>query len=218
MTMLTPDAALRRHRQPKRLRSESLIDLYQDAPYKALLSAAIALQSLQDLEAQFGPAPRNLRKPLQPIMLYGAILADIRDFLKFRFHCKGLTGDEPGPSPRMQEGLTTGNIGEALEEPQMDISEWAELSGLSGEEAIQLKQSQSQYPSWPAVSYLVNYVVTALDDLSRRTTINREEFTNSVRRLRDILRAMVRWAYPEALGGHERYDDIDRRIFEDTTT
>jgi len=120
-------------------------------------------------------------------MLYGAILTDIRDFLKLRFRCKGLTGDESAPNSATEEGLKTGDLGEALEELA------TEESGLA------------------ATSYVINYVVSALDNLSRDTTINEEDFNTEIGRLRDILRAMVRWAYPKW------YDQFtDTKLFGET--
>ena len=133
--------------------------------------------------------------PIQPLILYGAILTDMRDCLKFRFRCKGLTGDETAPSSALAEGLSTGDLGAALEELE------TEEAGLA------------------ATSYLVSYVVTAFDDLSRDIAnwpiFSEEDFTTTVRRLRDILRAMVRWAYPEWRGGEEHYDRYIGPLFDE---
>ena len=181
MAMLSPDAGVQR--------GQSLIDLYKDAPYEALLAVAIALHTLPEQGAQHGPAFRNLRKPLEPLMLYGAILTDIRDFLKFRFRCSGLTAAEAAPFTSMQEGLRTGDLRGVLEELQ------THESGVA------------------ATGYVVSYVVTTLDDLSQDTTMSREDFNSSIRKLRDVLRAIVRWAYPESYGGQEHYDQYIDTLF-----
>jgi hypothetical protein len=184
MAMLTPDAGIKRGR--------SLIDLYGDAPYMALLTAAIALHSLSTKGA-FGPAFRDLRKPLQSLMLYGAMLTDTRDFLKLRFRAKGLTGTEAVPFTAIAEGIRTGDLGECLE----NIT--TEGDGIR------------------VTSYVVNYVITELGSLSRNTTISSEDFEADTRRLRDILRSMVRWVYPEWYGGREHYDRYIDTLFEEPT-
>ena len=184
MAMLTPDAGIKRGR--------SLIDLYGDVPYMALLTAAIALHSLSTKGA-FGPAFRDLRKPLQSLMLYGAMLTDIRDFLKLRFRAKGLTGTEAVPFTAIAEGIRAGDLRECLE----NIT--TEGDGIR------------------VTSYVVNYVITELDSLSRNTTISSEDFEANTRRLRDILRSMVRWVYPEWYGGREHYDRYIDTLFEEPT-
>jgi len=182
MTMLEPNAGIQR--------GWSLIDLYQGEPYRALVAAAIALHFLPEQGARFGPAFRDLTKPLLPGMLYGAILTDIRDFLKLRFHAKGLANTETVASDAIEEGIRAGNIQAALEADEPEV----------------------------VVSYVVNYVITALDTLSRDLTVQadakREEFVNFISRLRDLLRATARWLYP---GGYEHYDRYIDIVFQELT-
>ena len=123
-------------------------------------------------------------------MLQGALITDMRDFLKLRFRCKGLTGAESAPSTAIQQGLKTGDLHVVLEELDIDDS----IVVVTG--------------------YVVNYVVTNLDDLSRNTTISRYHFYERVRILRDILRAMARWLYPERYG-HDHYDRYIDTLFEE---
>jgi hypothetical protein len=79
--MLQPDMAPSKAIE----RGRYLIDLYKKAPYEALLYTAIALQVLPHRGAKFGAAFRDLNKLSISASQYGAILTDIRDFLKFRF-------------------------------------------------------------------------------------------------------------------------------------
>lgn len=183
MAMLIPDAGTERGR--------SLIKLYKDAPYQALLSVAFALHTVPETGEQFGPALRSLFGRPTSTSLYGAILTDMRDFLKFRFRCEGLTADVKAPDPSIEEGLRTGDLGAALEE-------------LTTDEA-----------SFTAMGYVVNYVVTTLDDLSRDSAMSREEFKSRIFILRDILRAMVRWVFPDWRGGRDHYDRYVDTVFQD---
>lgn len=178
MALLMPKGGIQRGRE--------LIDLYQDKPHMALMSAAITLHELPRSETPvFGPALRDLTKPIDSqSMLYrtlwGAILTDLRDFLKLRFRTKGLADTEPTARAMLDEILGNRNIQEAL-----DTSEDREL----------------------VVSYVVNYVITALDALSRGSTISGgnsgEDFVKSFHILRDYLRATARSLYPY---GPEQYN------------
>ena len=170
-------------------RGQSLIDLYQGESYMALFAAALALHVVPEEGAQFGPAFRDLRKPLLPGMLCGAILTDIRDFLKLRFRAKGLVGTEVA-SNTMAEGLRTVNIQAALEKDEPEVT----------------------------IDYVINYVITALDMLSRDQTFSagakREDFINFTRRLRDLLRTTARRLYP---GENEHYDQYIDTVFQEPT-
>jgi hypothetical protein len=90
-------------------RGNELIDFYQGEPFKALLAAAHALHVLPK-QGAIGPAFRDLAKPLAPHTLFGAILTDIRDFLKLRFRARGLTNSEPATLEAMLENLKTGHL------------------------------------------------------------------------------------------------------------
>jgi hypothetical protein len=86
----------------------SLIDVYQAAPQKALLYAAIALHLLPE-RGVYGPALRDLTKAVAPRTLFGAALTDIRDFLKLRFRAEGMKPEQVGSS------LTTGRFPPGVE-------------------------------------------------------------------------------------------------------
>ena len=66
-----------------------LLSLYRGPAHKALLAAGLGLALVPEGGAAFGPAARNLGKPNQPGTFWGAVLTDIRDFLKFRFRASG---------------------------------------------------------------------------------------------------------------------------------
>jgi hypothetical protein len=164
-------------------RGQALVDLYKAAPYMALLAAALALHVVPERGAQLGPAFRDLSKPPTPGMLHGAILTDIRDFLKLRFRAKGLAEPEVTGSLTIEDILATDSIRETIDR---------------GEGRL-------------VVSYIVNYVVTSLDVLSRDPTVSagakRGDFNKSLRRLRDMLRAMVEWALAGDEGHLREYVD-----------
>ena len=81
-------------------RANMLIGCYKGAPSEALSYAAICLHLLPAYGAMFGPAARDLKKPLRLGRLYGAILTDIRDFLKFRYRAVGLPDTSPSATIR----------------------------------------------------------------------------------------------------------------------
>jgi hypothetical protein len=170
-------------------RGQSLINLYKDAPYQVLLTTAIALHTLPQQGAQFGPAFRDVGKPTQSLMLYGAILTDIRDFLKFRFRPTGSV--KVPPSQTADQAIKEGNFNEALEGLETDESAAA------------------------VISYTIHHTIAALDELSRDTESSREAFEETIRRLRDNLRALVRLVYPEWYGGAEHYDNYIDPLFSD---
>ena len=164
-------------------RGRSLIDLYEGEPYMALWSAALALHVVPE-RGEFGPAFRDLRKPLDPDtlsgMLHGAILTVIRDFLKLRFRAKGLVDTEAGVPDAIKEGLATGRIQAALEPNEPEL----------------------------IVGYIVNYVVAALDRLSRDLAtkpVQKEDFVSFLYKLRGLLREAARRLYPR---GREDYDQF----------
>ena len=108
MALLNPDAGIERGRQ--------LIEIYQGTASLALINSALALHSLPK-QPPTGPAFRDLGKPLRPVpaMLFGAILTDIRDFLKFRFRASGLPDTELPPLEDMLEDLASGRFPDVVE-------------------------------------------------------------------------------------------------------
>ena len=66
-----------------------LLSLYRGPAHRALLAAGLGLALVPEGGAAFGPAARDLGKPMQPGTFWGAVLTDIRDFLKFRFRASG---------------------------------------------------------------------------------------------------------------------------------
>jgi hypothetical protein len=145
-------------------RGKELIDLYRDEPYRALLAAAFGLRTLPR-QGVVGPAFRDLTKPLLPDALFGAMLTDIRDFLKFRFRATGATGAEAAHAEEIVKTLRTGRLPAEIE------------------------------PSKPWL--VVNYVISALDALSREREGKREDLTSACRELANLCfatsRSLVPW-------------------------
>jgi hypothetical protein len=115
-------------------------------------------------------------------------LTDIRDFLKFRFRAKGLAEVEVTGSPTIEEILATDSIRYVTDRDEEDL----------------------------VVGYIVNYVITALDVLSRGPVgifgSEGEDFNNSLRRLRDMLRKMAEWSYSRGAEEYRQYHDY---VFEE---
>jgi hypothetical protein len=177
MAMISSQAGYRR--------GQALIDLYKSVPYDVMVAIAFALHELPQRGSQFGPALRASTLRFTPTaMLYGALSTDIRDFLKLRFRATGLTGIEEAPTEAFTEALSAGSR-EAL---------GAALEGLHEDQL------------WPAFSYLVNYLISELDALSRTTSLHPEEsleqFHERVLRMRDVVRAYLRWIKPDWYNNH----------------
>ena len=84
MKIIVPEGGWRRGHP---VRGDRLLNLYKEEPREAFMSVVQVLNSLPDQESQFGPAFRDIGKPLPLLSMhgaYGAILTDMRDFLKFR--------------------------------------------------------------------------------------------------------------------------------------
>ena len=148
-----------------------MIDLYKAESTRALFAVVAALYELPNQGSRFGPALRDLRRSLETVMLYGAVLTDIRDFLKLRFRCKGLTADDSAPTPAIGDGYRVGDLKEALDA----------LDSESDEDVA------SNY-------FIINSVVTDLDKLSRIATVSREDLLYEVHRIREVLKSVIRWA------------------------
>ena len=65
-------------------RGRTLLALYENS-VEALVASAFAIEFMRGRGVMFGPALRDIGGGLEPAKLYGAILTDIRDFLKLRF-------------------------------------------------------------------------------------------------------------------------------------
>lgn len=101
-------------------RGRELIDLYQDLPSQALLAAAIALDRYPE-GIQYGPALRDVAKELHPDMTYGAMLTDVRDFLRLRFRAER-SDSEVGTASALTEELSAGHLPVAVaKDPEMAI-------------------------------------------------------------------------------------------------
>ena len=102
-------------------RASMLIDCYKDDPSVALVYAAMGLHLVPENGAAFGPAIRDLRRqPLRPGLSYGAILTDIRDFLKFRYRAKGLDVSASELLRELHDGHLLDNV--VSEDPAMAIN------------------------------------------------------------------------------------------------
>ncbi len=71
-------------------RGRGLIELYGNDAYMALWAAAVVIHKLSSSEAPLkGPALRDTFKRVDVSNPHGAILTDLRDFLKLRFRARG---------------------------------------------------------------------------------------------------------------------------------
>jgi len=193
MAMLQPDAALARFHIPSHSRGSDLIDMYQKPPYSTLLAVAITLHTLtKKVNRSASWSPDIQEVVMQPIVI-GAILGDLRDVLKFRFRCEGLVSSEKPPNWVTLEGLRTSDMDPAL------------LAAETEEEV------------WSVIGYVINYVITACDNLSRdfvnEPPSSQKDFSNTGYGLRDLLRSMLRLLHYR---GEEAYDALDCRIFDST--
>lgn len=105
MAVLEPEGGLQRGRD--------LIALYRAGPAEALLVVATALHLLPDRGGTFGPAFRDLAKPAEPQRMYGAILTDVRDFLKHRFRAGGQASS--GADADLIAELASGRLPETVQ-------------------------------------------------------------------------------------------------------
>jgi len=94
-------------------RGQFLLDLYKDTLNRCLMCVALSLAILPNKGTRFGPAFRDIVKGKQwpSVSLYGAILTDIRDFLKFRFRATGLTDiDDRAVLESLKTGVLPVNV------------------------------------------------------------------------------------------------------------
>jgi len=140
-------------------RGRFLLDLYKDAPYKALLYAAVCLHILPEQGTQFGPAFRDFTKGATLTSgvpgLYGAILTDMRDFLKFRFRVTVLPDSLGISNEAILETLRTGRF-----PPDIQATDPEQV---------------------------IRYAIQALDSLSRQQA-GVIDIRGSIENLRDLLR------------------------------
>jgi len=167
-------------------RGRSLIDLYKNRPFDAIIAVSFALDAIPQEGAKFGPALRDLFKEQSPEIIYGAILTDIRDFLKLRFRAKGLAETEEAARAKLEEVTGTKGIQAAIENGDPEI----------------------------VVGYVVNYVITALDTLSRSQALgiggSYESRESSLFRLRDMLKSTARWLDSQ---GQDHFDQYVAPLF-----
>ena len=170
MKMLDPEGGIRR--------GQDLIFLYQDEPYGALLTVVDALESVREEGARFGVALRDIGKTGSPFMFYGAVLTDIRDFLKLRFRAKGLTKNEAKISERIEKGIQARKIKRAL-------------SGIKKELAFE---------------YLVNYAITALDKISKelRSNYSIKDLWDHIDMLIALLEETTELLYPSYYNSYKK--------------
>ena len=173
-------------------RGQLLIDLYKQPPEQAIMSVSFALHEVPKQGSRFGPAFRSAPIPLSNTAIgYGTILTDLRDFLKLRFRLKGKAVNQPAPSQALADAFKEGNR-DAIESAFAALPEDQSISGLG---------------------YLVGHLISELDSLSR---LEQDESLDvlpvRVLRLRDLLRAWLRWI------DKKRYDEILDRAFDDSDT
>jgi len=128
-------------------RGKTLLALYGGEPYEAFFSAAYALHVMLGQGEGGGPAFRDIIKSRRLLdnpknltrLLYGALLTDVRDFLKLRFRATGVSDIKKESTLTIEEILKEDTVAKAL---------------ASGSNVL-------------AVSIITNYVIANLDKLSR---------------------------------------------------
>ena len=134
-------------------RGEELIDLYEGEPAQALFAAACALDAFPK-GAHHGPALRDIAQELRPEKAYGAILTDVRDFLKLRFRAETLDASEVGAAKRLVQELADGHLPAAAKDTEMYI-----LCAVSGLDALSREATFVQLGS--ATRTLRDLLITA---------------------------------------------------------
>ena len=101
---------------PAIYRGQTVIDLYQDLPRKALIAVAIACAQLSRDHAE--PSLNTLGS--EPGDLFGGVFKDMKNVLRFRFRANGLT-DLPGTiQDRLVEFIQEGRLPKALDPESYD--------------------------------------------------------------------------------------------------
>ena len=90
-------------------KGQRLIHMYQSHPWVALHFSALVLNALPTQGAEFGAASRDVGR--YRVKSYGAILTDVKDFLKLRFRTKGLVDPNEVVQPYVLRAVETGDMG-----------------------------------------------------------------------------------------------------------
>jgi len=174
-------------------RGQALVGLYKDPPEEVLTAITLALHEVPKQGSRAGPALKNVPIPLSNTTLrHGAVLTDIRDFLRLRFRVSGAPGVQPAPSAAIEEAFRKG-----------DRSAIETALGALPEEQLTL-----------AFNYLVHHLITVLDALTRFDSAMQggelARIEEEVLRLRDLLRAVLGWLDPD------RYNKNTDQAFDDS--
>jgi len=147
-------------------RANNLLGFYKDKADTTLIVVAEALHHTTE-RGMAGPAFRDIGKGIQfetmYNTMYGAILTDIRDFLKLRFRANGMSAAQVSDKAMLSQALERGDIG-----------------------------------------YLINYLIGALDTLSRQKIDSRDGLEKSVYAIRDVATTTSKLACPEGPEHWER--------------
>ncbi len=95
-------------------RAQQLLELYKAPPSTVLVGVAQALHFTPE-QGKAGPAFRDIGKGISLdrmyAAMYGAMLTDIRDFLKLRFRAKGMSEAEVADKARLSQALDKKDVG-----------------------------------------------------------------------------------------------------------
>jgi len=145
-----------------------LLYVYKNDKHVAIITVAKAIHEIPTYGAEFGPRAADLRKPLAPYNIYGAILTDIRDFLKLRFRAVGFTLKD------------LADLGVAIESLQ----------------AGQLPETNQTHSAEEVLSQALHFVIASLDDLSTNPSRDIEQIDEQLLLLRGLLVDAYRLFYP----------------------
>ena len=137
----------------------NLLEIYGEEADSAIAYAALAINKIPTHGAEFGPRAADLRKSIQPYMFYGAIITDIRDFLKLRFRVEGFTLS-------------------SLEDLGVDVRE------LQAGRLMKSSKVQDLEDSLPPI---LHFVIAYLDDLSSNPERNTEQIEECLITIRGLL-------------------------------
>ena len=145
-----------------------LLYVYKSEKHVAIITVAKAIHEIPTHGTEFGPRTADLKKPLEPYMLYGAILTDVHDFLKLRFRALGFTLKDLSDIGVPIESLQAGNLPETNQT-------------FSNEEIL---------------NQALQFVIASLDDLSTNPSRNSEQIDEQLLLLRGLLVDAYRLFYP----------------------